>query len=309
MSITLHGVVFLKETHPLYLPGRKITVDVVITPSGANLVAVDAGKGAAVVQATPVTSVTFRTADDAAAVIATTPPGTISVSYGYVQPVYASSGERSITADLSDVSTAGGAFDGTVRLIAFESYGTVFEADIEPVAPADTASPGTGLLGRYFANGDLTGEPTLEVVEQPYFIKVNTVHPTVPERPMSARWTGRFKAGSAGAYRFKTKCDDGARLYIDGRLALDFFGTQNNAEKLTGYYNFAAGQIVRVWIEMRNTELNATMEFSWETPDTSGLFVRVPATSLYSTDGTEALPPALAPPNQLRFFAETVDRY
>lgn len=306
MSITLRGVAFLQSGHADYQTGRRVNITAVITPSGGNLTAVDAGKGAAVTVAVPLTSVTYRT--DQGTLIATgTLPGTIDVTFGYVQVAFEATGERTISANLSDLSSGSVAHTGDAFLTAFETYGTVFVADIEPDTPADTGVPGTGLLGRYFGNIDLTGSPVLEVVEQPYFIKVSTVHPTVPERPMSARWTGVLKTLGAGKYRFKTKCDDGARLYLDGRLVLDFWQNQNNTERLTGYYDYTAGQLVKVWIEMSNGELNATMQFSWETP--GELFTLVPVTALYSTDGTEQLPPALAPPNQLRFFSEVVNRY
>lgn len=145
-----------------------------------------------------------------------------------------------------------------------------------------------------------------EVVEAPRFEDTEGPYPGIP-RLFSARWTGQVKAPSTGKYRFKIRADDGFRLYLDGRLAMDFWADQNERERLTGYYDYTAGQLVKVWIEYYNGSNRGTIEFSWETPGAQ--FVNVPATALYSTDGTEALPPALAPPNQIRFFSEVVNRY
>lgn len=305
MSITLKGVVFLQAGHPDYQVGRRAVVTVVINPSASNLTAVDAAKGGAVTVAVPLVSVTYRT-ERGTVVASTGLPATINVTFGYVQKAYESSGERTISAVIPDYSVASAVHTGNAFVTAFETYGTVFVADIVAVPPADTTSPGTGLQGRYFGNPDLTGTPVFEVVEAPRFEDTEGPHAGVP-RLFSARWTGLVKAPSTGKYRFKVRADDGFRLYLDGRLVMDFWSDQNETERLTGYYDYTANQLVKVWLEYFNGSKRGTIEFSWETPGAQ--FVNVPATALYKTDGTDALPPALAPPNQTRFYAETVSRY
>jgi WD40 repeat protein len=45
--------------------------------------------------------------------------------------------------------------------------------------------------------------------------------PVLPSDCFSARWTGWLKAPAAGRYRFRLESDDGARLWLDGRLLID----------------------------------------------------------------------------------------
>jgi hypothetical protein len=57
----------------------------------------------------------------------------------------------------------------------------------------------------------------------------NAPEPEVPPIFFGARWTGWVKAPTAGVYRINLHHDDGARLWIDGRLILDgWTGIQND---------------------------------------------------------------------------------
>lgn len=318
MTITLRGASLINPAHAGYQPGRRVLITLVIDPSAGNLSSVDAGKGAAVTVACPVVSLTYTYADTGAS-IGNTPPGTVSVTFGPVQPQYASSGERAITASLPDYSAGAGLFVAApVRVVAFETYGTVWVADIVTTAPADTGVPGTGLLGRWFGNRDLTGSPTAQTTGVPYLTSTTgTVYPGgLPPAPLasgdtySVRFTGRIKIPVTGKYRFRLDADDGCRLYLNGRTVLDFWSDQNRRQRLTGYEDYTAGDLVTVWIEMYNKGGGSDrgwLEFAWEVPGAQ--FVNVPVTALYSTDGTEALPPALAPPPQRRYYATTFNRY
>lgn len=301
MSIELQGIAFVKAGSVHYRPGRKAWFRLTINPGTTEAAAADAAKGGSVTVATPVTGLVVTFLDDEASYT----PGALSsvnVTYGYVQTHYVGTGDRNISAI---VPAQGSDFDA-VLVTAFQTFGTVWQAEVETVPPAGTNVPGTGLLGRYFGNPDLTGTPVYEAVEVPRFEDTEGPHPGVP-RLFSARWTGRLVVRTAGQHRFKVRADDGFRLYLDGRLVMDFWSDQNETERLTGFYTYAIGQEVTVWLEYFNGSRRGTIEFSWQEPGEQ--FAQVPAAVLYSTDGTEALPPALAPPEQLRFFAEPVSRY
>ena len=318
MSITLRGVIFLKDSHPQHTVGKRVVVTAVIDPDGSVLAAVDDGKGAAVTASTPLLSVTYYL-DDGTAVPTGTIPGSVSVTYGYVQEQYAVDGERTIRCELADYSTGAILHDGNAYVHTFEPYGTVFTAPIEVVVPADTGVPGTGLLGRWFANRELTGQPTAETVG-PLYLRGKeagvSVYPggqppaAIPsDAAYSVRWTGAIKIPTTGQYRFRLEVDDGFRLYLDGRLALDFWRDNNRTHRLTGYYDYVADQQVTIWVEQYNKGSNdyGWMDFQWEAAGAQ--FAPVPLTVLYSTDGTDALPPAQPAGPQLRFFCEVVNRY
>jgi hypothetical protein len=82
-----------------------------------------------------------------------------------------------------------------------------------------------GLLGTYFNRIDFTGttysriDPTLNYdwgLESPWRGRVN-------EELFSVIWTGRIVPPRSGTYTLYLESDDGARLWIDGKLVLDQF--------------------------------------------------------------------------------------
>jgi hypothetical protein len=56
----------------------------------------------------------------------------------------------------------------------------------------------------------------------------NAPEPEVPPIFFGARWTGWIKVPTAGVYRINLHHDDGARLWIDGRLILDSWTSMQN---------------------------------------------------------------------------------
>jgi hypothetical protein len=77
---------------------------------------------------------------------------------------------------------------------------------------------GSGLLGKYYANPDWQGAPTLERIDPTlnlYF------HLTPLPRPYSVEWTGTLNVPQSGIYELGLRAVDRARLYLDGQLAVD----------------------------------------------------------------------------------------
>lgn len=318
MTITVKGVAFLKATNPNYAVGRRVVITAVLDPTAGNITALDAGKGAAVtVPSVPVLSISYYDTEELG--YHTVPsPGSFSVEFGVVQSPYRETGERMVTLRIPDQQ--GTYHDGNATLTAFVSAGTIFEAPIESVPPADTGIPGTGLLGRWYGNRDLVGTPTAETVGPVYLRGIqsgNTVYPGgFPPVQLSSgdrysvRWTGALKAPSTGQYRFRIEADDGFRFYVGGRLELDFWSDQNRRTRLSGTFDWTAGELIPIWIELYNKgggDDRGWIEFDWEV--NGALFTPVPTTALYSTDGSEAIPPALAPPPQSRCYIESINRY
>lgn len=80
-----------------------------------------------------------------------------------------------------------------------------------------------GLKGEYFDNRDLSGRPVLERVEDRICFDWGSGSPDPrldPDR-FSVRWTGKLVPAVSGLRRLSVTSDDGARLWIDGKLLID----------------------------------------------------------------------------------------
>ncbi|MEM2946090.1 MAG: glycoside hydrolase family 3 N-terminal domain-containing protein [Thermoproteota archaeon] len=96
-----------------------------------------------------------------------------------------------------------------------------------PIPPGClTPGPGAeehGLKAEYFNNRELKGEPVLTRVDEQVSFNWGTGSPGpgVPEDNFSVRWTGRLVAPKTGVFEIGLASDDGARLWLDGRLLID----------------------------------------------------------------------------------------
>ena len=116
-------------------------------------------------------------------------------------------------------------------------------------------------MGEYWANPSLAGAPAL--VRNDWAVDFNwgpgAPAPGLPSDNFSARWT-RQMTFTPGSYRMFLQADDGARLYVDGRLMIDEWhdanGSAPSSVDLTlggthalrvEYYEHTGGALVRFW--------------------------------------------------------------
>ena len=116
-------------------------------------------------------------------------------------------------------------------------------------------------MGEYWANPSLTGSPTL--VRNDWAVDfdwgLGSPAPGLPSDNFSARWT-RQMTFTPGSYRMFLQADDGARLYVDGRLLIDEWhdasGSAPYSVDLTlggthalrvEYYEHSGGALARFW--------------------------------------------------------------
>jgi len=110
------------------------------------------------------------------------------------------------------------------------SQGCALRGDLQAIPKEmlfpPNAKPGEhGLKGEYFTNKDLQGEPTLVRTDENIDFNwwEGSPAPEIPTDRFSVRWTGTFVPERSGTWYFGIASDDGCRLYLDGKLIIDYW--------------------------------------------------------------------------------------
>ncbi len=143
---------------------------------------------------------------------------------------------------------------------------------------------GDGLTGAYFRGRDFA-EQIMERVDPAVDFRYGSgaPDPRVPENDFSVRWTGEVLAPSTGVYAFIVRSDDGARLWIDGRLIVDNWKDQS-ATAARGTLSLEAGRRYALRLEYYESSGDAVAELSWEPPGQAAEII--PQRCLFSTAST-----------------------
>jgi hypothetical protein len=128
-------------------------------------------------------------------------------------------------------------------------------------SPAAANAADAAWQGQYFANPDLSGDPTLVRSDGAVDFDwgLGAPGPGLPVDGFSVRWT-RALYLPAGGWRFNVTVDDGVRLWVDGQLLIDQWrvsapmtyngnislGAGDHAVRVEYYENMERAQI-RVW--------------------------------------------------------------
>lgn len=125
--------------------------------------------------------------------------------------------------------------------------------------------PGPGLLGEYFANRDLTGPATLTRVDAgvSFHWELASPAPGLPEDNFSVRWTGKLTPPKTGFYMLAVRSDDGARLYVDGKLVIDNWGDHPPTLKTTEIA-LVGGKAHDLRLDYYEGIIGASVELLWQ---------------------------------------------
>jgi hypothetical protein len=132
-------------------------------------------------------------------------------------------------------------------------------AQAQPPPPVD---PDTGWLATYWNNTILAGEPVLQRRESAidHNWGFGSPHPAVEPDRFSARWTNTLPF-PPGGYRFVVTVDDGARLWVDGRLIINEWQVQSE-RTFTAEIYLAGGVPIRLE-HFENTGV-ALIRLTWQ---------------------------------------------
>ncbi len=161
---------------------------------------------------------------------------------------------------------------------------------------------GNGLLGEYF-RGDYFDEKAFSRIDRKIdFRWEGSPGPELYETDFSVRWTGKLLAPADGKYKFMVNVNDGARLWVGGKLVLDEWrlepGRAYQAE-----IELQGGRYYDIKLEYFNGPQYGIMQLSWESPENRislfGLELYatpeiIPSQYLFSPPLPRQTPPALA---------------
>jgi beta-glucosidase len=122
----------------------------------------------------------------------------------------------------------------------------------------------TGMKGEYFDNMELSGKPVITRIDSTidFSFGTNSPAPGLPKDQFSVRWTGKIIPPDT-IYHLGTSCDDGSRLYLDGKLLIDDWS--DHGEKPIGEeVKLIPGQEYEVIVEYYDNALGATARLTWD---------------------------------------------
>jgi hypothetical protein len=106
----------------------------------------------------------------------------------------------------------------------------------------------------------------------------------IPADAFSARWSGKILAQHSETHTFFVRCDDGCRLWVDGRLLIDEWHDQEAAEHGASIL-LTAGQFYDITLEYYENGVQAVAELSWSGASTPKEII--PASRLYPRERQE----------------------
>jgi beta-glucosidase len=148
------------------------------------------------------------------------------------------------------------------------ALGSTLTGNAGATVPA-SALPG-GFKGEYFNNKELQGQPIL--VRNDAQINFDWSRgrpaPEMNEDGFSVRWTGKFVPPETGQYQLGAMADDGVRVYLDDRLLVDAWATEQLSQIRTVMkeIRLEGGRSYDVRFEYCENIRNAIAKFFWSFP-------------------------------------------
>ncbi|MHC4178146.1 MAG: PA14 domain-containing protein, partial [Planctomycetota bacterium] len=124
-----------------------------------------------------------------------------------------------------------------------------------------------GLLGSYFNNQNMQGNPVLTRIEGPLAFEWQNGSPeldVVAEDDFSARWEGLLEVPITDTYMIMARKDDGAACWIDGEVVFYDMLASWGLSEVKGFVELEAGKH-EIVVEYFDVGWNAQIELLWST--------------------------------------------
>jgi len=128
-----------------------------------------------------------------------------------------------------------------------------------------------GLLGMYYDNGNLSGEPIVIRIDPQINFNWGDASPdeSIEARPYSARWLGEVEAVFTESYKFIAVAGDGVRLWLNGELIIDQWVVGGALPYPSKPVNLVAGLRYSIWMEYVNSSWwPAAAQLFWSSTST-----------------------------------------
>ena len=147
--------------------------------------------------------------------------------------------------------------------VLYDKGTTLTEVSAVPIP----ASALREVKGEFFANMNLEGPPVLRRSETDVNFDwgMNNPAPGIPADQFSARWTGKLVPTVSGKYRFGAIADDGARIYLDGKLIAEDWNDHAPAT-ITGEVTLEAGKSYDFKMDYYENKIGAVAKLAWQPP-------------------------------------------
>ena len=124
-----------------------------------------------------------------------------------------------------------------------------------------------GLKAEYFGNQELRGPAATTRTDARIDFNWGRYKPTaeLAENNFSVRWSGKLTPVESGKYNLGFTADDGARLYLDGRLLIDAWSS-NPAKTVTKEVTLEGGRSYDLRMEYFQNNREAVAKLVWSYP-------------------------------------------
>ncbi len=136
-----------------------------------------------------------------------------------------------------------------------------------PVWSFTTTSGTGGLLGEYFSNTIVSGEPALTRIDPKVDFDWGAGSPgaPLPDNGWSARWTADLIISGDDTFTFSVRSEGGTRLWIDDKLVIDVWASWVPTEYASQPLRLKNG-IHSLRLEFADWDRNAIQQLYWATP-------------------------------------------
>ena len=162
---------------------------------------------------------------------------------------------------------------------------------IDNDVPAEVIGTGTGLRGYYYNYWDET-HPNKTLVQNRIDATIggiatnwgagSPIPGVVNPDHFHVRWEGEVQAKFTSDYVFRTRSDDGVRVWLNGAMIIDHWSDHGPADKSSDPpISLVAGMKYNILIEYYDRTDNSTIELWWQRVGVAGSEEIIPQTQLY----------------------------